>query len=292
MFNNISAINFSNNSKVQSLSVKSTNSENVSIFGNDLLKDDKVKLTKEEKKAIKEAEKAERKRISSTPDGIIQGGKQGSNAGDCWLLAQMNSMAKTSWGKDVLKNAVTAEKDGSYTVHFQGVSKDVSITAKEFAKAQKNSNYSSGDADALLLELGVEKYFKENDVNSGSITGNKLSGDSSLQYLLTGEKGMSTDKEESYEGILKLMGKYPDDNAGIAATYIYEDNSQGAGATNHALSIQQVILNDKGDVKEIVLLDSYRPDKTFTKSYGQFVNELRAFGFTTPPKNKAHKTEK
>lgn len=290
MFNNISALNFNNNQSTQSLSTKATTSENTSIFGNNILKDEKVKLTKEEKQAKKAAEKAERERIKNTPDGIIQGGKQGSNAGDCWLLAQMNSMSKTAWGKEALKNAITSNKDGSFTVHFEGIKKDINVSSDEFKKAQKNSYFSSGDADVLLLEVAVEKHFEDENINDGSIKGNDLAGEDSLQFLLTGAKGLQTTNEKYYEGILKLMGKNPEDNAGIAATYIYYDKTQGADGTNHAVSVQQVILDKKGDVKEVVLLDSYRPDTTYKKNYRQFVDELKVFGFTTPPKNKRNET--
>lgn len=285
MFSNISSINFKINQSATSTSSKVTNSENTSIFGDSIVKDEKAKLTKEEKQAIKVAEKAERERIKNTPDGIIQGGKQGSSAGDCWLLAQMNSMSKTDWGKDILKNAISKNDDGGYIVHFKGVNKDISITEKEFSKAKKNSNFSNGDADALLLEVAVEKYFEEENINFGSISGNRLAGKSSLQNLLTGTKGFETQDEKYYESILKLMGQNPKDNAGIAATYIYYDESQGANGTNHAVSIQQVILDKKGEVKDVVLLDSYRPDVTYKKPYGQFVKELQLFGFTNPPKS-------
>lgn len=286
MFNNISSINFNNNSNANISTAKSNEGENVSIFGNNLIKNEKIELTKEEKKAKKLAEKVERQKIASTPDGIIQGGTQGSTAGDCWLLAQMNSMAKTSWGKEALKNAITQENDGSYTVHFESVQKDIKITSEEFKKAQKNSNLSHGDADALLLEVAVEKHFKNEDINNGSIKGNDLAGEDSLQFLLTGEKGHQTTQEKYYEPILQLMGQNPDDNAGIAATYTFFDDKQGPDGTSHVLSIQQVVLNKKGEVKEVILKDSYRPDVTFSKSYGQFVNELQGFGFTTPPRNK------
>ncbi len=282
MFSNISSINFNTNQPISSSATSATSSENISIFGNDLIKDkeDKPKLTKEEKQALKEQAKAERQRIRTTPDGIIQGGKQGSSAGDCWLLAQMNSMAKTDWGKDALKNAITQDKDGNFTVHFKGVNKDITISAKEFKKAQNNSTYSSGDADALLLEVATEKYFEETNLNSGTINGNDLAGKDSLQYLLTGTKGHQTNSEDDYKSILLTMGKYPEDNAGFATTYIYTDNT-GATPTDHAVSVQQVILNEKGDdIKEVVLLDSYRPDTPFKKSYGQFVRDLQAIGIT------------
>lgn len=285
MFNNIPSLNF-NTTTLQSSSINgATVSEDVSIFGNNLQDDSNVKLTKEQKKAQKEAKKAEQERIKNTPDGVIQGGKQGSTAGDCWLLAQMNSMSKTSWGKEALKNAITQEKDGSFTVHFKGVNKDITITAEEFKKAQKNSSYSSGDADALLLEIAMSKHFKEEDINSGSINGNDLAGEDSLQFVLTGAKGLQTTNPEYYEPILQLMAQNPETNSDISATYVFYDENQGSGGTHHVLSVQQVVLNDKGKIKEVVLKDSYNPDRTFTKSYGQFVSDLRGFGFTTTPKS-------
>lgn len=268
--------------------------EESSIFGNNLIEDkEPVKLTKEEKQAIKakekaekkakkEAEKAERERIKNIPDGIIQGGKQGSAAGDCWLLAQMNSMAKTEWGKEALKNGITKEDDGSFTVHFKGVGKDISISQKEFEKAQRNSEYSSGDADALLYEVATEKYYKENNKNGGTIKGNGLAGDTSLQYLLTKTPGrqITEGQDEVIETVLKTMGKSPKDNAGFSATYIYEDKSpDSTGNVNHAVSIQQVILNDKGEVDEVVLLDSYKPDSPYKVSFSQFMHDKKAFGF-------------
>lgn len=268
----------------------SSRTEEASIFGNNLIKEDK-ELTKEEKQAIKakekaekkaqkEAEKAERERIKNIPDGIIQGGKQGSTAGDCWLLAQMNSMTKTEWGKEALKNGITKEDDGSFTIHFKGVKKDISISQKEFEKAKKNNEYSSGDADALLYEVATEKYFKENNKNGGTIKGNGLAGDTSLQYLLAGIRGQHADNDELIESVLKTMAKSPKDNAGFTAMYIYEDKSpDSTGNVNHAVSVQQVILDDQGEIKDVVLLDSYRPDSPYKVPFGEFIHDKKGFGF-------------
>lgn len=283
MFNNISGINpTSNNSSQNFLSTTKAETSSVSIFTDSSAT---KKLTKEEKKEQRAKEKARREEIRNNPDGIIQGGKQGSTAGDCWLLAQINSMSKTDWGKEALKNAITKEADGSFTVHFNGINKDIKVSAEEFKKGQRNSDFSSGDADPLILEIAVEKHFKAENINSGSISGNDLAGEDSLQFLLTGAKGKQTAKEEYYKPILQLMGQNPEDNAGIAATYIYYDKNQGSGGTSHAISVQKVILNDKGDVKDVILLDSYAPDRPFKKSYGQFASDLQAFGFTTKPKS-------
>ena len=281
MINNINKTGQIFNTSNQNLVTQQQNSESISIFS-----DSSKKLSKEEKKALKQAEKEERNRIKNNPDGIIQGGRQGSSAGDCWLLAQMNSMSKTDWGKEALKNAITKDANGNFTLHFKGANKDITVTLDEFKKGQKNSKFSSGDADALLLEIAVEKHFKAENINSGSIYGNDLAGEDSLQYLLTGAKGRQTNKEEVYKQILLAMAKSPENNAGIAATYIYYDQAQGSDGISHAISVQKVILNDKGDIKEVVLLDSYKPDSPFKKSYGQFVRELQCFGYTTKPNSK------
>ena len=49
MFSNISSINFNTNQSATSASSKVTTFENTSIFGDSIVKDEKVKLTKEEK---------------------------------------------------------------------------------------------------------------------------------------------------------------------------------------------------------------------------------------------------
>lgn len=279
MFNNIHAIKFDNSQPLKSSS-ELIQSESVSIFTDNSVQE--KELTKAEKKALKEAQKQERNRIKNEPDGVIQGGKQGSTAGDCWLLAQMNSMATTSWGKEIFKNAITKNENGNYVVHFKGVGEDVEVSSEEFKRAKRSTYYSDGDADPLLFEVAVEKYFKSKNINDGSIYGNDLAGEDSLQYLLTGTKGRQTSKRESYEPILKAMGSNPE-NAGIAATYVFYDHSQGAGGTSHAISVQKVILDDKGEVKEVELLDSYKPKSPYRVSYKRFTNELQAFGFVATP---------
>lgn len=287
MFNDISISKIGVSKQNNSTTSAQQKAEDTSIFGNNIVDDKKpVKLTKEEKQAKKEAEKAEKKRIKNTPDGIIQGGAQGRTAGDCWLLAQMNSMAQTEWGKEAFKNAITKEDDGSFTVHFKGINKDIKISQKEFEKAQKDSYYSNGDADALLLELATEKHFKETGLNNGTIKGNSLAGEDSLQFLMTGVKGREfTKKQKNYEQqvemVLMAMAEDPEGNNGFSTTYISKDNSpDSTGDISHAVSVKGVIKNDKGKIKEVVILDSYKPNEPFTKSYGQFINEMEVFGFT------------
>lgn len=277
-------------SNLNSRSETQSSLSDVSIFSADNKPDNEPKpLTKEEqkvqKKQQKEEAKAERKRIANMPDGIIQGCRQGSTAGDCWLLAEMNSISKTDWGKKVLKDAITTDEEGNFTVHFNGIDKDITITKQEFEKAQKNSDFSSGDADALLYEIAVERHFSETNLNNGTIKGNDLAGEDSLQFLLTGKKGRQTNQTQEMEIVLKAMGENPENNKGISATYIYHDNNpDNAGDMDHAMSIQRVILDKDGNVDKVVVLDSYHPDKPQTLSYKSFKNSVKLFGYVTNPK--------
>lgn len=278
-----SQIRTDKSSKVSTTSQPQSETD-VSIFSSDK---DKV-LTKEEQKALEKKQKEEakeaKKKIANTPDGIIQGGKQGSDAGDCWLLAQMNSISKTDWGKKALSEAITTDKDGNYTVNFKGIDKKITISKKEFEKAQKSSNYSSGDADAILYELAVEKHFKDTNLNKGTIRGNDLAGEDSLQYMLTGKKGRQTDQTQVMEIVLKTMAEKPENNNNISATYIYHDkNPDNVEDMNHAMSVQKVILDDKGNIDKVVVLDSYHPDKPQTMSYKSFKSDIKMFGYMTSP---------
>ena len=277
------------NEQSQVTGIKTTTAE-TSIFSSDNITANNQTdiLTKEEKRAKQKLEKAEakaeRKRIANTPDGIIQGGKQGSSAGDCWLLAQMNSIAKTDWGKELYKKAITTNDDGSYTVHFEGVKKDITISEKEFKNAKSSSYYSSSDADALLLEIAVERHFKDTKLNNGTIYGNDLAGEDSLQYLMTGKKGRQTNRPEEIDIILKTMGQNSENNNNISAIYISRNyDHQGSSDMHHAVSVNKVILDEKGEINKVVLLDSYYPDSPKTVSYKTFKNELKLFGYTTTP---------
>ena len=197
----------------------------------------------------------------------------------------MNSMAKTDWGKEAFKNGISTDEDGNYIVHFKGVHKDIKITKEDFKKAQNDSDYSSNDADALLYEIAVERHFQEENINNGSIKGNDLAGEDSLQYLLTGRKGRQVSKVEQFEPILKAMGEKPENNNGISATYIYHDNNpDNVGDIDHAMSVQQVLLDENGGIDKVIVLDSYHPDKPQTLSYKTFKNNVKLFGYVTTPK--------
>lgn len=134
--------------------------------------------------------------------------------GDCYLLASINALSQTADGVKTLQQNVQKNPDGSYTITFPGVKsakeslisgkggvpiptndgktlqtlpKDkvyiqnsYTISAEEFAAAQKQAGYkySAGDKDVLLYEVAYEKY--RNDVMK-TIKANNIDSQKTLE---------------------------------------------------------------------------------------------------------------
>ncbi len=92
---------------------------------------------------------------------VIQG-----NVGDCWLLSGINALNSTDKGKEIIRNSIIPNDDGTVTVNFAGVQKQITITPDEIKQYDTDTNfqdmYSNGDNDALVLEIGMRKLIKEN----------------------------------------------------------------------------------------------------------------------------------
>jgi len=132
-----------------------------------------------------------------TRDGAIGDTKQGK-IGDCWLLSGVNALSYTDEGKQIIKDALEYH-DGYTTVHLKGAI-DYDITDEEVEKARCRE-LSTGDDDMIILELAIEKAYKDaadknilldsirydekiskdGDSLDGSVTAN-------LVYLITGKE--------------------------------------------------------------------------------------------------------
>lgn len=99
-------------------------------------------------------------------EDIIQG-----ETGDCWLISGLYSLNATEKGKQIIKNSIKANDDGSVTVDFKGVGQSYTIPYSDIKKYDTDNNttdaYSNGDNDVLVLELAAEQLWK--DVNSGKV---------------------------------------------------------------------------------------------------------------------------
>ncbi len=97
--------------------------------------------------------------------------KQGQT-GDCWIISGIIALNSTNEGKQIIKNSITINEDGSATVSFKGAQASYRITAEDIKRFDTDNNtydcYSNGDNDMLILELAVERLKK--DVRDGKVS--------------------------------------------------------------------------------------------------------------------------
>lgn len=126
---------------------------------------------------LKPVEKQIEKTSSSTTalvdvNGEIDGQYVQGDTGDCWLLTALTSLSSSEAGKEIISNSITVNDDNTVTVTFRGIGVSYTITADEIARYDTDSNtsdkYSNGDNDVLVMELAVEKLWK--DINRGKVT--------------------------------------------------------------------------------------------------------------------------
>ena len=135
-------------------------------------------------------------------NGIIENSEQ-NLIGDCWLLSGLNALSNTSFGSEIIKNAITDNNDGTYSIHFKVPNTSFTITEEEIIEAKSRNIYSKGDADMLIMELAFEKIFKSQNtcLNYPSLVRDILNSNKDTEenpldsgcfgyvtYLLTGEK--------------------------------------------------------------------------------------------------------
>ena len=93
-------------------------------------------------------------------DGKIDSFSQGG-IGDCFLLSAVNAVAKTPEGRQQITNSISKnESNGTYSIQLAGdPNKTVfTVTQAEIDAAHAKGASSSGDADMIAFELGIEKY--------------------------------------------------------------------------------------------------------------------------------------
>lgn len=228
----------------------------------------------------------------------IERAKQG-NLGDCWLLAQINALADTEFGAELIKNAITINPNGTYTVTLKGADKEYTVTKSELKKAMKGNKHSKGDPDMRLLELVFEKYYKEaseqyieenkeffspekikklreqTPIDGGNYyrmgSQDELSQD--IVFLLGGKdyKSYAYDDKDDILNMLKKKSRFPSDiiitigtEYDIKSGKLYKEGA-------HALSIKNVQTDSNGNLLSIDFVDPHDNSKVITKNVDEVI---------------------
>ena len=113
--------------------------------------------------------------FGANPDNSVDmaiGYSEQGEKGDCWLLSTLNSLSSTEAGQKIIKDAITKNSDGSYTIEFKGVNTKITITKEELEAAKQSGKYATGDDDVTLFELGFESIIDKIQKGEISIPGN------------------------------------------------------------------------------------------------------------------------
>lgn len=162
-----------------------------------------------------------------TDNDIIDDFRQGKR-GDCYLLATLDSIRRTKDGQDILKENVSQNSDGSYTVTLPGainarnhyvnqgdgdkcaITGTYTITADaiEKAKSLSGKSYAYGDFNVILYELAMEAFRAE------VVATNNALGQKSRKYI-AGQYGPVSDKDtlsggQMYDAVYILTGQKSD----------------------------------------------------------------------------------
>lgn len=84
--------------------------------------------------------------------------------GECWVLSGVNALRDTKGGKKLIKDAITKNDDGTYTVELKGVERKYTYSADQVAAHDYANQYlhlSKGDSDMHLIEMAIMDFRKE-----------------------------------------------------------------------------------------------------------------------------------
>lgn len=179
---------------------------------------------------------------SPSLDDINQGA-----IGDCWWLASMGALANTQEGRETIRNMITENPNGTYTVRFPD-GEQVTVTPFFPVKEAGNIAYAQPNGDPpVIWPLILEKALAEREGSYGELVGG---WSSKGMEALTGQKSTTYDTgditREELQGWLDEGGvtvsSLPDDDA--EGKKPYEDGRFIAG---HAYVVQGI--TDDGRVQ-------------------------------------------
>ncbi len=174
--------------------------------------------------------KSVQQETDSLPNGAVNPFSQGA-LGDCWVVASVNAIANDANGKEIIKNSITNNPDGTYSVQFKGAPDKVYTVTQEMLKNNKNS---SGDLETAILEEAARQYYSETQNGRDIGKGGRLT---EMTGLLTGQ---TTTRISSAEELRSLVEKDQDGLSLVFGSKPGKDGTAETSAWGHAYTVTSI----------------------------------------------------
>ena len=211
--------------------------------------------------------------FETVSDGKIDHFEQGT-IGDCWVLSGILAVTDTPEGKQLIKDTITDNGDGTYSVKFAGdpSGKTYTVTADDL-----NNSNSAGDIDVAILEEAARQYYEENDDRDINDGGNK-----EFIELLTGldvNKGYASSNPSETKEMIIDQGKkhdgYEDGNIIMmfaSDTWMTSDgqiHDIGDNGSGHMLAITDI----DEDANTISYVNPWDSTEVITQDLDEFAEQ-------------------
>ncbi len=161
--------------------------------------------------------------------GASSGVNQGQ-LGDCWFESGLASVANSSYGRKLLADMVTQNKDGSYTVTFPGSLKTpVNVTEEDF----KRFHLTNSAKWANVIEAAIIK-LRPSSINFGGLSPDSLN-------VLTGKEAWGLQlTPKSDTKYMKNLGLFINNTLSLGQPIIADVSVRtNEGQFSHAFSVEK-----------------------------------------------------
>ena len=173
-------------------------------------------------------------------EGVFQG-----NSGDCWLISGIMSLSYTDEGKELIKDSISQNDNGNYVVNFKGLGKSYEVSQDELDEYNistydnakgKESTYTTGDDDMLLMELACKKAI--DDPNTNIPTNDGVNGGSAYYlYQMLSDNPTAYAYGDNFEQMANFMTYYYNNQDNTSATLGIVDSFSGLPG-DHAYAVK------------------------------------------------------
>jgi len=181
-------------------------------------------------------------------DEIVGSFSQGK-VGDCAFLYTLDNLAESSEGKNIIKETVKNNSNGTFSVKLKGASSAVIVSEKELKKGTLNINgeeqkLSTGDKDVRIFEIAAAKYIKAHPNEFKDQTSLENMEPKTAWALLTGKRDtktlfLSNKNDKYYKDVLGASA--------INNSYIKDNNLTIKQLNNDLNKVKQLPANAKNN---------------------------------------------